>query len=305
MNNFKTIVPISLLSIALTSCMVTQDDASKDASAASEATAVTYARHVPERKDDFAWENDLVAFRAYGPAARSGAENSGVDCWLKRVNYPIINLWYKRHSEENISYHKDNGEGLDNYHVGDSAGCGSTSLWLNNKREPLETWTDWKILSQTHDKTVFTLSYDHTVAGDNYKEQKTISIEAGSRLFHVSSTFWKNDKLAINLPVTIGVATHDGKAKPEWNKDGGYLAAWEVLDGSGLGVGVKMQPELIDDVKIIESNGVRDQGHAVFISKTNAKGQIEYYAGYGWEKAGDITTMDKWLNYLNQYKTTF
>ena len=34
------------------------------------ADGATYARFVPEREDDFAWENDLVAFRAYGPAMR-------------------------------------------------------------------------------------------------------------------------------------------------------------------------------------------------------------------------------------------
>ncbi|MEY3896376.1 MAG: hypothetical protein RLZZ214_1896, partial [Verrucomicrobiota bacterium] len=44
-----------------------------------------FARFVPERSDDFAWENDLVAFRTYGPALRPGPENSGIDCWFKRV----------------------------------------------------------------------------------------------------------------------------------------------------------------------------------------------------------------------------
>lgn len=75
----------------------------------------TFARFVPERSDDFAWENDLIAFRAYGPALREGKENSGIDCWLKRVNYPIINKWYVQ-SEQGKSYHKDHGEGCDNYH---------------------------------------------------------------------------------------------------------------------------------------------------------------------------------------------
>ena len=29
----------------------------------------TYSRFVPERTDDYAWENDQVAFRTYGPTA--------------------------------------------------------------------------------------------------------------------------------------------------------------------------------------------------------------------------------------------
>ena len=92
--------------------------------------SATFCRLVPERKDDFAWENDKIAFRAYGPALRKSKENSGIDCWLKRVNYPIINKWYKD-SAAGKSYHKDHGEGYDPYKVGDSRGCGGTALWLN------------------------------------------------------------------------------------------------------------------------------------------------------------------------------
>ena len=39
---------------------------------AEDVTPRAYARLVPERKDDLAWENDKVAFRVYGPALRSG-----------------------------------------------------------------------------------------------------------------------------------------------------------------------------------------------------------------------------------------
>ena len=51
-----------------------------------------YARFVPERTDDYAWENNRVAFRIFGPAAQKMAEEgiprgtltSGVDAWLKK-----------------------------------------------------------------------------------------------------------------------------------------------------------------------------------------------------------------------------
>ncbi|MFT4023221.1 MAG: DUF4861 family protein [Flavihumibacter sp.] len=47
--------------------------------------AKTYCRYVPERKDDFAWENDKIAFRAYGAALEAlPAENAyGLDVWVK------------------------------------------------------------------------------------------------------------------------------------------------------------------------------------------------------------------------------
>ncbi|MFT7037148.1 MAG: hypothetical protein ACJA2S_005690, partial [Cyclobacteriaceae bacterium] len=82
----------------------------------------TFARFVPERTDDFAWENDRVAFRAYGPEAQrmveenipGGTLSSGIDCWLKKVNYSIIDVWYERNTNGG-NYHEDVGEGLDNY----------------------------------------------------------------------------------------------------------------------------------------------------------------------------------------------
>jgi len=64
--------------------------------AASEDSIKTFCRFVPERIDDFAWENDRVAFRTYGPKCQQmfeagtpgGLISSGIDCWLKRVEYP-------------------------------------------------------------------------------------------------------------------------------------------------------------------------------------------------------------------------
>jgi hypothetical protein len=52
-----------------------------------------YSRFVPERIDDYAWENNKVAFRTYGPVAqkmtedkvKGGTLTSGIDAWLKRI----------------------------------------------------------------------------------------------------------------------------------------------------------------------------------------------------------------------------
>lgn len=49
----------------------------------------TYCRFVPERKDDFAWENDKVAFRMYGPALEYETITCGIDVWVKCVSTPV------------------------------------------------------------------------------------------------------------------------------------------------------------------------------------------------------------------------
>jgi hypothetical protein len=47
-------------------------------------TIRTFARYVPERFDDFAWESDRIAHRPYGLALipAEGTINSGPDVWI-------------------------------------------------------------------------------------------------------------------------------------------------------------------------------------------------------------------------------
>ncbi len=261
----------------------------------------TFARQVPERKDDFAWENDLVAFRAYGPALRSGSEDAGIDCWLKRVDYPIIDKWYRQDIEQQISYHEDHGEGLDNYHVGASAGCGGSALWIGGKRESLETYTRASLQESTSKFVIFTLTYHRTINGDEYSEEKRITLKLGSRLYDVESTFRKNGKIAENLPIAIGVTTHDGKAKVTFDKDAGWLSAWEDIDGFGLGTGIIMDPKSIVQAVPTYNEDVTDTSHALFIAHTDNRGKIFYHAGYGWEKANGIRSAADWQAYLKQF----
>jgi hypothetical protein len=63
-----------------------------------------------------------------------GTLSSGVDTWLKKVEYPIINKWYKETLVDKTgSYHEDTGEGLDNFHVGVSRGVGGIAVKNDDK----------------------------------------------------------------------------------------------------------------------------------------------------------------------------
>jgi hypothetical protein len=260
----------------------------------------TFCRFVPERADDFAWENDKIAFRAYGPAARNKPENSGFDCWLKRVETPIINKWYGQMKKK--SYHKDWGEGHDPYHVGSSAGCGGTGIWLNGKREPLETFTKHEVIACAPEKSIFKLTYERDINGVVYGEEKTITIELGKRLFHVRSFFTKDGKPAAGLPICIGITTHDGKAVATSDVSKGWMACWETIEKHGVGTGVVMDPKKISEYLLVESP-TKDEGHALIITKTDTNGQLEYYAGYGWARAGEIKTSKDWNTYLSHFGT--
>lgn len=60
-------------------------------------TSATYCRYVPERKEDFAWENDKIAFRMYGKELEKTPKEMayGIDVWVKRVSRLILNERYK------------------------------------------------------------------------------------------------------------------------------------------------------------------------------------------------------------------
>ncbi len=270
------------------------------ASACAEETSPrTFCRFVPERSDDFAWENDKVAFRAYGPALRKGNENGGVDCWLKRVDYPIIDKWYKQ-DKDGKPYHTDHGEGYDPYHVGSTLGCGGIGLWIDGELVTTETFTDYKVIQCEPAESIFELNYAWEHGGNEYKLTKRMTIKLGDRLFKTEATFWKDGELAKNLPVAIGLSTHDGKAEVDHQMRKGWLACWETIDGSGLGTGVVMDPRSIEKFKRNEADEP-DSSHVLFISRADKRGQVTWWSGYGWERAGEIKTDKDWMEYLNTF----
>jgi hypothetical protein len=257
------------------------------------------ARYVPERKDDFAWENDLVAFRAYGPGLRAGIENAGIDVMTKRVPYPVLDDWYKL-EKMGKSYHVDTGTGYDGYKVNASLGCGGSAVWSQDRLWLGETYETWKQYAAGPLRAVFELDYGPwTVDGKQITEKKIISLDLGSRLFKVVDTYLVDGKPA-PLKVAVGVATHDGKAEAAGDAKTGVLSAWEMQDGAGLGTAVVIAPRYVAEYREIRSDD-HDQNNAVFIVNPDEQGRFVYYAGFAWEKWGGITTPEEWRDYLAQF----
>ena len=155
-------------------------------------TPKVYGRYVPERKDDFAWENEYAAFRMYGPALKPENPSNGVDLWLKATPELIVDSFYYREHVLGLPYHINYGKGLDCYKVGHTCGCGGLvvlteeqSPITNNQSPIFQTWIGgpydrWEILEQTPDRFVFRLEYDSLlVAGHILHESITITAESG------------------------------------------------------------------------------------------------------------------------------
>jgi len=153
-------------------------------------SAKVYGRYVPERKDDFAWENEYAAFRMYGAALKPENPSNGVDLWLKNSPALVVDTMYGRELRDHRPYHINYDGNLDCYKVAHTCGAGGLVVLTadgegTNGNEIYQTWIGgpydrWHILEQTPDKFVFRLEYDSLlVAGQILRESITITAEAG------------------------------------------------------------------------------------------------------------------------------
>lgn len=265
----------------------------------------TYSRFVPERTDDYTWENDRVAFRTYGPVAQQlveqgkpgGTLTSGIDAWLKRVPYPIINKWYEGYKQNGNFYHIDRGEGYDPYHVGKSRGIGGIGVLENDSLYVSKNFTGYKTIAEGPVRTVFELTYAPWQANARtITETKRISLDLGSNL----SRF--EEHLQSDGPVpnyTVGISLHEKKGEVEANPKQGWFRYWEPMDSAMLGTGIVLAPADVQTYKDHRVDG-QDQSHLYVLTKPK-DGKLTYYAGFGWSKSGHFSTKEEWDQYLADF----
>ena len=262
----------------------------------SETAIMAYGRLVPEREDDFTWENDKVAFRVYGPASGGKGQVSGVDAWLKKVPYSVIDKWYAGHLAGK-SYHEDHGEGYDPFHVGDSRGVGGTAIWVDGKAWPAGKFKSYEVLQSGADVVEFILQYEWDTPLGLVGESKTVSLALGEQLYRVNSVFTLDGK-PVSLPVAIGLTTHDEKAQVFSNQETGRISAWEAIDEMGVGTAVLMASDR--SVEILHSPSEdKDASHIWLITSTSDHGELGFRAGFTWQAAGEITSIEAWNEYLD------
>lgn len=196
----KKIVFFALMVLTLTACQ-------KEA-----VQPKVYGRFVPERKDDFAWENEYAAFRMYGPALRPENPSNGVDLWLKASPELVVDSFYYREHVLGLPYHINYGKGLDCYKVGHTCGAGGLVVIAEDKTWIGGAYDRWEILEQTPDKFVFRLEYDSLlVAGHILQESITITAKANEPLNQADVVLTSDDPQAANLQLLAGggIYMHD------------------------------------------------------------------------------------------------
>ncbi len=268
--------------------------------------AKVFARYVPERLDDFAWENDKVAHRTYGPALGApDTENrnkevlvtSGLDIWCKRVPYLVVDRWYNKGHDH---YHHDEGEGMDMYNVGTSRGAGGTGVWDGSKLYVGRNYAKWKVIANGPIRAIFELTYDAWDAGNGVKvsEVKRFITDAGNNFDFMESTF----KVEGATEATIGIGLFKNSA------DKGEMAENKITVGKPQADAALVQWEAqprngsIGEA-IIVSDGTftgyaEDDKNQIILAKVASGKTLHYLIGSGWSKAGEFTTPEAWNAYV-------
>lgn len=261
-----------------------------------------YSRLVPERVDDYAWENDRVAFRMYGPKGqhealqgiKSSTLSSGVDIWLKRTRLPVINKWYKGYLTDPMYYHKDSrGEGYDPYHVGNSRGTGGIGIWVNDKLQVSQNFVSSRTIAEGPLRTVFELIYQPW-SDFGVKETKIISLDIGSDFSRFESDF-ESEKPVPNY--AVGITLHKNEGETQRNDKEGYYLHWEKIDDAFVGEGLVMDPRNIKQSIVFRSE-IPDESNLLVITKPDKK--LVYYAGFAWQKSSRVRTKEDWEDILKK-----
>lgn len=256
-----------------------------------------YGRFVRERFDDYAWENDRIAHRTYGAGLETWKgeplTSSAIDIWAKRVPRMVVDEWYMTEH-----YHKDTGEGCDDYSAGTSRGDGGDGLWAADKLWVSRNFVNSRTLAAGPIRVIFELDYaPFEVNGISVSAVKRVSLDAGQNLDHyqISYTPFTRPEKPVTLTAAFGLKKVAGEQQ-EFNLTNGTLTVWQKMEKQpgSEGVAVVADPKLV--VKSAE-----DKLNDLVIAKLNERNVADYWAGFAWDQTGQVADAAAWKKYVAEF----
>ena len=248
--------------------------------------AEAFGRAVPERYDDYAWENNKVAYRLYGPALETSPEKlitPGIDVWVKCTEKLVIDEWYARGK-----YHHNFGDGMDCYKVGVTLGSGASLPFAGGKFWMMgHNYATARTLDNGPIRTTVELTYaPFDVDGTPVSLTKTISLHANQRFNRKDNVY---EGAFAEMPIAAGFVRHDVKRVMTGDD---WMAMVEAVSDSKnpardgdiyLGVILPGAEMLADTL-----------GHAVAVKSVKPGQTLTYYTGSGWSQGG-VEDMGEWV----------
>jgi hypothetical protein len=248
-------------------------------------------------REDYAWENDRIAFRMYGPALAAEV-NNGIDVWTKRVRDLIVRKWYAadEKSGTGTSYHVDRGEGADFFAVGKSLGAGGSGIWYKGNLYQPGVFSSYKTLTNGPIRVAFELTYaTWDIGGKKFTERERITLDAGQNLNKINVLFtgldpgdsmWVACGLVKRMGVTVRVDTKRGLATLWGSTNDDPVNGW-------LGTGVVMPSGVV-------AGAHEDSSQVLMFGRLRAGEPFSYLAGAGWTRSGDFSDGASWGTYIRE-----
>lgn len=260
------------------------------------------ARYVPERADDFVFENNLVAGRFYGKALEGNPTSPGIDIWVKLPGSLVADQWYKGAMEDPDYYHHDHG-GKDCYKVAVSLGGGASAPLVDGKLcYPATNYRSFDMLEEGSEKVVFVLHYPAWQASDSISVSldKKVTVLPDTHFCEVEDTYTFTG--AESLTIAAGVNRHPAQETlSEECLAPGIYALWEHASDQSiepedgmLGVAVVMPGA---------EKAYADEAldHSLCVKTVKPGETLTYYYGSCWSKA-DVKTPEAWFALVEAVK---
>lgn len=272
--------------------------------APADLSVVCWSGYLPERMDDYAWENDCFGARAYGPALMQpapkgqGLTTSGIDVFNKCTASPVLEKWLRYRPKGGPSYHKNSGEGMDNYVVGPGRGCGGIGArGADGKWAYSANWAESRTLQVGPVRCEFELTYGGW--GGFGKERRHVTLDRGQSLAKMTVSF---ENLPNGTMVGPGVdisakRRHDGDVK--LSAQDGWVANFEPQDGwnGAIMTAVALDPS-------VGPADVAMDGEAsltLLVSPEAASKSFTYYAGANWTGQKRFADAAAWHDYVRDF----
>lgn len=248
---------------------------------------LVWSRYVPERMDDYAYENNVIVGRIYGPALKS-PRTFGPDVWIKNTSRFVFDDWLALRD-----FHRNHGEGMDCYMVGSALGGGACTPLAGDKVSVGDNYLTWKRLSNGPIRTEAEFTYPPIdVDGVEVTTVRSLSLDASSRLVHWTTAFEAAGR--DSLDIVVGAVLHDVisivygddyVSFTEWASD----SKTPQIDGK-ISIGVILS----DRFKAVPCEM---DGHAVLKFRVKCGETVDYWTASGWDQGG-VESPEAWNAYM-------
>ena len=253
------------------------------------------ARAVPERADDFVFENNLIAGRFYGQALEGNPTSPGLDIWVKLPGKLVADEWYKGALEDPGYYHHDHG-GKDCYKVAVSLGGGASVPIIGGTLcYPATNYRSYEILEQSPDKVVFALHYPEWEAAEGVlvSLDKKVCVEADSYFTSVEDSYSFSG--ADSLTIAAGIKLHGAQQTLVDSLEiSDRYAIWEKASDQSVEpedgmLGVALVLPGADGLLVSH-----ELDHALLLKTITSGESVAYSIGSCWSK-GEIKSSADWF----------